>query len=116
MNGVKFIVLDSVGNVISSKLYQRSDKIFTGFLPQSLAVSNNFIQLADGTFYTPLLLRTPLWHHIIHHIIIIKQQLLKFDSLGNVLMYKEYDRPYCLTSDATNQILKTLKPMLLVTG
>jgi hypothetical protein len=108
--GLKFVVFDSTSNVLTSKLFQRADKAISYGIPAGVAPSNNLMAMNDGTFlfsfcvvdtaravYNPSFLNYQL-------------SIIRFDSLGNVLMYKEYDRAYCLTTDATNHILMDFKP------
>ena len=103
--GIRFNVIDKLGNLISSKLYQRVDKEFTGG-----SITNNFYALKDGTFLTSFsVIDTSLAvynpsYHTGHNAIV------KYDSLGNVLDYKEYMKSYCSITDAPNDILMDFKP------
>ena len=108
--GLKFIVLDNIGNIITSKLYKRDDKKETFTLPAAFTVSNNFVSLGDGTFlYAVAVIDTVLASYNPSYLN-TQSAIIRFDSMGNVLMYKEYDRAYCSTSDATNHLLADLKP------
>ncbi len=108
--GIKFCVMDSAGNVITTKLYQRDDKIYTSAVPAFIAPSNNLIALNDGTFLhaftvvdTAVAPYNPSYQNF-------QIGIVQFDSFGNVLAYREYNRPYCTTSDVTNHLLLDFKP------
>lgn len=103
--GLKFMVIDSVGNTLFTKLYQRNDKMYT-----YLSASNHYTALKDGTFLisfsvmdTALAVYNPTQLNM-------QVAIMRFDSMGNVLMYKEYDRPYCNPTDDTYHNLKDFKP------
>jgi hypothetical protein len=108
--GLKFIVLDNTGNIITSKLYKRDDKKETFTLPAGFTVSNNFVSLDDGTFlYAVAVIDTVLAPYNPSYLN-TQSAIIRFDSMGNVLMYKEYDRAYCFTTDATNHLFADFKP------
>ena len=109
-NGLKFVVFDNAGNITASKLFQRDDKALSYVIGAGIAPSNNLIAMSDGTFLfafgvidTAVATYNPSYLNI-------RTNITRFDSLGNVLMYKEYDRAYCYTTDATNHILTDFKP------
>jgi hypothetical protein len=104
-SGLKFCVMDSAGNLLSSKLYQRADKKFT-----YLSLSNNFMTLPDGTFLhcfsvtdTGVAPYNPRNYNA-------QIAIAQFDSMGNVLVYRQYDRPYCDSTDDTYHVLMDFKP------
>ena len=103
--GLKFCVFDEFGSLLHSKLYQREDKTYTHF-----SRSNNFIPLADGTFLHCFTVRDTAAAVYNPSYFNLQNAIVRFDSIGNVLMYKEYDRAYCLTTDPTNHILTDFKP------
>jgi hypothetical protein len=110
VTGIKFSVFDSTGKIISTKLYQRDDKIFTAILPDGITPSNNFRILNDSIFLfaftvmdTAYAAYSPGSHNF-------QSAIVEFDSIGNVVMYKEYDRPYCKTTDQTTQLMCDFKP------
>jgi hypothetical protein len=97
--GLKFIVMDSVGNILHSQLYQCADKYYTYFCN-----SNNFQRVGDNFILAFSMLDTstdkynPKFNSC--HL-----GITLFDSLGNVLMYKEYERSYCSVLDVPNILL-----------
>lgn len=109
-NGIKFNVVNNSGEVLSSELYQRSDKIHTAALPIGIGPSSSFFSLSDSTFiyaFTVMDTAVAVYKPTSYN---FQAAVAKFDSIGNVLMYKEYDRPYCDTSDATNYLMRDFKP------
>jgi hypothetical protein len=99
--GIRFTSYDANGNILKDTIYQRKDRKFID------TWSNNLSVLPDGTF---LLAANAADTGIMFGQYISYTCLLQFDSNGNLLKYKEFNRPYCLTSDATYHILFDFKP------
>jgi hypothetical protein len=99
--GVRFTSYDSVGNILKDTIYQRKDRKFID------TWSNNLRVLPDGTF---LLAANAADTAVMFGQYISYTCLLQFDSTGKLLTYKEFTRPYCLTSDATYHIVFDFKP------
>jgi hypothetical protein len=99
--GIRFTSYDGNGNILKDTIYQRKDRKFID------TWSNNLSVLSDGTF---LLAANAADTAVMFGQYISYTCLLQFDSNGNLLNYKEFNRPYCLTSDATYHILFDFKP------
>lgn len=99
--GVRLTVYDLNGEIVRDTIYQRSDKHFIE------TKSNQLNVMPDGTFL--LAANTIDTSHLSG-----KNKttacLIQFDSLGNVLQFRDYDRPSCNPSDPNHYVLEDFKP------
>ena len=90
--GIHFTSYDSVGRIIKDSLYQRADRVVID------TWSNNLSMLSDGSF---LLAAQSADTAVKNGFYIGYTNLIRYDSNGHVLMFKEYARPECSILDAT---------------
>ena len=99
--GIHFASYDSLGNVLKLSLYQRPDRRAID------TWSNNLRLLPDGSF---LLAAQSADTAVKDGFYVGYTNLIRFDSNGNVLMFKEFERPSCSILDAAIHNLFDMQP------
>ncbi len=94
--GIKFSAFDSLGNIIRDTFYQKNGR-------NIYAWSNTLQKDNAGYFVLGVeAVDTGQWYLM----------LFRFDSMGNVLLEKEYQKPFCSGMNVNNDLwrLRDLKP------
>ena len=85
VTGIKFAILDSVGNLISDTIYQRP-----GIRNYSTIDNHTLTPLPDKGFILGVAQDVDETNGVLYAL------LVRYDSIGNILWTREYNKPFCV--------------------